>query len=143
MKNYAPDDIVVTIGTHVAGGFADGTFVTVARQNDSFSSTAGADGEVARARSNDKRGTITLTVLQTSLTNRFLSTLLLLDENTGGGIVPVVVRDRNGNTLHVASEAWVQKPADAAYSKEIESREWVLECAVLEYFEDGKSPVAA
>ena len=96
LKKYDPKDIIITVGPHIVSGYADGTFVSVARQGDSFSSIAGADGEVARARSNDKRGTITLTLMQTSRTNAYLSGLVAVDEETGNGVVPVTVRNAKG-----------------------------------------------
>lgn len=137
LKKYDPKDIIITVGPHIVSGYADGTFVSVARQGDSFSSIAGADGEVARARSNDKRGTITLTLMQTSRTNAYLSGLVAVDEETGNGVVPVTVRNAKGETLHFSAEAWIRKPSDAGYGKEIESREWTIDCALLQYLEAG------
>lgn len=126
-KTYDPKDYSLIVGGHIVEGFADGTFMTVSRNNDTFALTMGADGEGARAKSNDTSGTFVFTLLQTSRSNAVLSSFHNADELNNGGQVPVLVKDNNGDTVLEASTAWVRKPADVELAKEITSREWTLE----------------
>ena len=126
-KTYDPKQYSLIVGGHIVGGFADGTFLTVARNNDTWALTMGADGEGARAKSNDKSGTLVFTLLQTSQSNSVLSGFHNADELNNAGQVPVLVKDNNGDTVIEATTAWVRKPADVELAKEITSREWTIE----------------
>jgi hypothetical protein len=132
VRSYDPGLVVLTVGGTPINGYADGTFIQVARSADSFSKVSGADGVVSRARSRDKSGEITITLAQTSPSNDVLSALHTLDETTGAGVVPVQCKDNSGRSVHFAAFAWVRKPADTEYGKEISDREWVLDCADLD-----------
>jgi len=137
VKSYDPKEVVVTIGGVPMQGFADGTFVTINRISDAFTSVAGADGEIARAKSNDKRGELTLTLMQTSLSNDVLSGIAVIDENTNGGVVPVIVKDLSGTTTYFSGTGWIRKVPDSEFGKEISNREWVLELADMDVFVGG------
>lgn len=136
-KTYNPKRVQVAIGSHIASGYADGTFIAIDRSVDQFQVVVGADGEAARAASADKSGTITVTVLQTSLTNDFLSSALLADENTNLNTFPILIKDINGRTLVQCAEAWVKKYATVEFGKEVVGREWVLETGELLIAEGG------
>ena len=136
-KLYDPDKVVVTFGPAVVSGIAAGTFVSVERNEDAFTVTVGADGETARTRNNNRSGTITITLLQTSSSNDMLSSFAQLDEKSATGVLPLVVKDLLGNTLCVAPNAWVKKIANAEFGKEHGDREWVLESDLIEMFVGG------
>jgi hypothetical protein len=91
----------------------------------------GADGEQARAKSNDKSGTFTFTLMQTSLSNAILQGFATADELSNNGTFPVLIRDNNGSELETAAIAWVRKPADRGRGKELENREWTVETGEL------------
>ena len=80
--NYDPKDIEVIVSGSILGGFAEAK-VTVKRDADIATDEVGANGDVARAINNDKRGEITITLLQTSKSNLILSALAKADEFTG------------------------------------------------------------
>lgn len=141
VRTYDPKKVKVVIGGIPMGGFADGTFVTIERSNDSFTKVSGADGPVSRAKSNDFSGMLTLTLAQTSPSNDVLSGFLLADELEGEGIIPVIVKDFGGSSNLVSAFGWVRKPANASYAKEIEDREWTLDLADLDMFV-GSNPNA-
>lgn len=143
-KLYSPDQVCVVFGAERLSGFADGTFVKVERNEDTFQTKVGADGEVTRTRNLNRTGIITVTLLQTSASNAALAALAAADELSPNGVsvLPVLVKDLNGNSLHHAAEAWVKKPAAGEYGKEVTTREWVIEAAVLQTFEGGNSTPA-
>lgn len=132
LKNYDASQVSIIVGPSVITGLVAGSFVSVERYEDSFNTQVGREGEVARSKSNNRTGKITLKLQQTSPSNAILSALNILDELSGAGVVPVLVRDASGNSLHAAAEAWIKKPANAEYGKEAGEREWVIECADLE-----------
>lgn len=126
VKNYDPALVRVIFAGSPISGYADGTFITASRRNPTFSMVSGADGETARAKSNDKTGTIVITLLQTSQSNDFLSAKALLDELTGNGVGPILIQDLLGTTLVQGETAFIEKYADITLAKETEAREWTL-----------------
>ena len=53
VRTYDPKAVAVLIGGVPIGGFADGTFISVERDNDTFQKVSGSDGIVSRAKSNE------------------------------------------------------------------------------------------
>lgn len=134
VNTYDPGRVLVDFLGQRITGFADGTFVMVERITDVFTSVAGADGEVGRVRSRDKRGKITITLAQFSDSNPILSAALAADELLGTGVGPVFIKDLEGNSIAQASNAWIVKPASMEFGKDMADREWVLECDDLTIF---------
>jgi hypothetical protein len=133
LGTYDPSQVTIVLGAIIVGGYADGTFVNVERNEDSFSLAVGSDGEACRAKTNNRSGRVTFTLGQWSITNQLLSALSNLDEVSpaGDGIVPLLVKDNSGTSLYSAEKAWITKPAAAANSREPENREWVVETNYL------------
>jgi hypothetical protein len=137
VKTYDPGQIVVAVGAAIMGGFAEGSVVEVARDEQSFTKHVGADGEATRSRNRNKGGTIKIKLMRTSSSNDVLAAKLAQDELSGTGVFPVSVKDLNGTTLHFSDAAWIQKPADDSLEAEVNDREWVLDCGDLEMFPGG------
>lgn len=142
-KEYDPAGIKITFAGNVIQGYAPATFVTAARNADTFSRSTGADGESARAKSNDRSGIVTLTLMQGSTSNSILAALALADEVSGDGVGSLLITDLNGATLVAAETAWVRKPADASFGQELENREWILETGNLVIFPGGANVLGA
>lgn len=142
LYTFDPKDLVLTVGGVAISGFADGEFVNIERTNDSFSMVSGADGDTSRAKSNDKTGQVTITLAQTSPSNAVLQGFAVLDEQSNDGVVPVIAKDLNGASIFFSKAAWVRKPASANFGKEIQNREWVLDCSDLDVFVGGTTPNA-
>ena len=139
MKFYDPDQIVITFAGIRVQCFGEDTFVAIARNENSFALKMGVDGEGTRSKSNNKSGTVTLTLMQTSETNARFSALNELDENTpnGAGVGSLRIRDLNGTTLYSAEQAYLEKPADATFAREASEREWVIATDNLRMKSDG------
>ncbi len=137
IRTYDPSQVVVAIGGVVMGGWADGSFVKVARENDTFSKVTGADGVTSRAKMGDKSTVLTLTFAQTSPSNDILSVLHNVDERTAKGVVPVVIKDLSGTSTFFSGNGWIRKPADFEGAKEISNSEWTLDLANCEFFKGG------
>lgn len=134
---YASDAVQIIVGGVSMSGLADGTFITVSRDEQAYNKVTGADGSTSRAKTANRSGSITVTLKQTSPSNDVLTGFMIADEAGDQGVVPVLVKDTSGRTLHYASAAWVQQMPDQEFSKEISEREWVLDCARIDSFVGG------
>ena len=125
------------VGGKIGQGFSDGTFIKVERNEQAFSLKVGVDGEGTRAKSNNKSGKITITLMQSSSFNDVLSAFAAADELSNTGAVPFFLKDNSGRTLVTALTCWVQKYADSEFAKEVSTRTWVLETDDIEVFVGG------
>jgi len=126
---YAPDEVILTFGPIILGGFAEGTFINWEYDEDFFSLVMGVDGEAARGKSNNNSATITALLMQTSVTNDLLSAIHALDilSPNGDGVQPMLLKDNNGRTLQTAEKAWIQKPPATGFNRAPDAnREWVF-----------------
>lgn len=131
VDTHDPKDIILTISGKIISGFAKGTFLTVERDEDSFSFQPNVDGGGTRSMSHNRAGKITFQLGRNSDSNQILSTLMLIDEQTGAGEFSVLVKDNRGSSLHAAETAWLVKPAKADYADEATPREWILQTDYL------------
>lgn len=120
---------VVTEFAGIVTGYAGGTFLKAARANPTWKTVVGSDGTVVRVRSRDATGMVTLTLMQSSPTNDIFSALAALDELSGEGVLPLLIKDLNGTGLVIASEAWIEGPSELGYGADLENREWKIMCA--------------
>ncbi len=137
-KDYDPLKVAITINGQTVEGFADGTYISVSRNNQSWTVQSGASGETARAKSNDRSGIVELTLMQTSAFNDILSGLFFSDEgelNAGKFVFALI--DQNGNTNLAADQMWVQQPPTVEFGKELGDRVWTLETGSLLYISAG------
>jgi len=128
-KTYNPADVILTVGGKQISGYANGTFLTIERDEDSWSKDTGADGETCRTKSNNRGGKVTFTLMQSAASNQYLSALMALDELTGAGAVPVLAKDNSpgGKSLYFCEQGWLLKPAKSEFSKAPTTREWVID----------------
>ncbi len=136
-RQYDPQKVVVSFGEVEMLGYMDGTFVSIARTNDSFEMSEGAGGDVTRVRKRSRSGRVTVTLKQVSPSNDLLSVIARDDEKFGTGIRPVMVKDLNGTTIAQAAEAWLVRPADSEFGDAESGREWMIDCAELDMLVGG------
>jgi hypothetical protein len=101
--------------------------VKIGRNEDSFTLKVGADGETTRAKNANKSGKLTLTLMQSAVSNEVLSALQAGGRASGNATFSVQVKDARGTSIWNAATAWISKVSDAEYAKEVTSREWVIE----------------
>jgi hypothetical protein len=126
-----PKDVSVVVGGNIIEGFANDK-IKVTRVSNQSEDEVGSDGDVARRLTNDRRGEITITLLQTSRSNDFLSLLARADEAFGAGQVPVIIKDNRGTSIYTAPNAWVQKQADSEHGAKVAMRVWVFRTNLLD-----------
>lgn len=139
VKHYDPKKVSVVFGVQPISGFADGEFVTVERNEDTFSILVGADGEACRSKNSNKSGKVTIRLMASSQSNDYLSELQLADEISGNSPSPLQIKDSFGTSIHTAVTAWVVKSPTSAYGKDSGTREWVIETDELVAFVGGSS----
>lgn len=138
VRTYDPKQIIITVGPYTITGFAEDTFLSIEPDGDGTTAVAGADGEVGRALSHNPLHTVTLTLLQTSPSNDFLSDMLARDRASGGrGIFPLYVRDLRGTTQFAASQAWVMNTPTIERGSEIGDQEWEIQAVSTDSFVGG------
>ena len=144
VKVYDAGQVSLSVfDTTIDSGFSDGDFVEVEYKTKQYSSKVGADGEVTRVRSLDRRATAKITLMQTSLGNNLLSQMLnagLLDPN-GNDIGTFQVRDRSGTALAHGDKAWVEAFPTFKRGAEAGTVEWTLEIAQLDMQIEGNPSV--
>lgn len=128
LKTYNPAEVTIVFAGIPISGYAEGTFVSIERNEDSFALQVGADSNATRAKSNNFSGRVTLTLIQSSASNDALSAQLSLDEqDDGAGIGSLLIKDLSGRTVVEAEQAWLTKPATTEFGREASEREWVIE----------------
>ena len=134
LYTYDPKLVTVIYGGVLITGFADGTFVKVSRNSDTFSLQMGVDGHATRTKSNDNSGKFEVTLSQASPSNPILYALWKIDQMAplGVGVKPMIVKDLSGSSLHAAPTTWIVKPSDAEYAKEAGSRVWMFETDLMD-----------
>lgn len=134
VRTYDPKEVIITINSVPMSGFTDGTFLEVVRNEPTWTLVVGADGFATRGKSNNFSGQITLTLKQSSPSNDVLSGLMILDELTNNGIVPIFIKDLSGNSTYFSGQGWVQQWPDSTFSKDIGDRSWIIQVAELDLF---------
>ena len=138
LSTYAPHRVSMTLGTITVNGFVDGTMISASREVPTFTKRTGADGEVIRSLMQNKSGTVNFTLMASSDANALLSAQQIADEESGAGVLPLLVKDNNADTDLISSPfAWIVGPAD--YEKALEAGEvpWILDCSFLTIVHGG------
>lgn len=136
---YDPRNLAVVIAPSAQGaasltlsGFADDDQIEVDRDADAWTKKVSVDGPVTRARQGDLSGKITIRLMQSSSSNDDLTQLVAADEATPpAGAFTITFKDPSGRSVFRAS-GWIKKPAKATYKKDVEMREWVIDCATMD-----------
>ena len=136
------DKWFVVIDGLTASGFGEEK-VKLSRLEDAVSSLSGADGEVVRILSNDRRGLITITLLPNAAFNLTLSAKANLDALTGGGVFTVAVKNNLGLSIYGAPACWIRRIPEVTVSKGIDVLAWEIEAADLAMVHGGITAAVA
>src|SRR5690606_3690578 len=134
LRTYDPASVIISVGGVHMSGFADGTYLMIERDEDAFTKVTGADGYTTRVKSNNRCGSLTLTLKQSSPSNDVLSGFANLDELSNAGVVPILIRDISGTSTYFSATGWIRKYPSSEFAKELSNREWILDLADLDVF---------
>jgi len=134
---YDADRVVLSFaGRLINSGYADGEFCAIDDDSDAFTIKVGTDGEVTRSKTNNASAKITISLMQSSKSNDFLSEMLRRDKSTpgGAGIGIFEIRDLQGNSLEHADAAWIVKNPPRKWARDSDSRVWALQTGSIDTF---------
>lgn len=139
--SYDPSQVIVIVGGVIVSGWSDGDAITARRSEDAYSTKAGLDGGVGRARNANKSGEFEFKLLSTSGVNDQLSDLLAIDNlnSDGSAVFPISVTDGSGTSLASASSCWIKTYPEVVFGKEVGERTWVFSAADLSLYVGGNN----
>lgn len=132
VRNYDPKSVTKIIAGQIIAGYAEGTFITVERNEDSANLSIGSQGEGTRTVTRNRSGRVTLTLQQTSPSNGVLDAQRIAMELSGGGIFSMLGKDSDSGDTWAGATSWVVKPATMEFSNETSNREWITETDELQ-----------
>lgn len=123
---------IVILGGIEINGFAKDSFVKVEQNEDTMTDDEGIDGEIAVVATNRHKCTVTLQILQSSLSNDILSGFQIAKQ-----LIPLLIKDLKGTTVFGAEYAWIKKPSVLDYGSEPKIREWAVNAAPYIFINGG------
>lgn len=134
LTTFSPQNVSISWGGINLNGVADGTFIECVRNSDNSSQVVGAQGDVGLTFNADKTGQVTITFLQTSLSNVILSAAQAEQDLSGDLLrAPMVIRDKSGSFLAYISNAHIMTPAGMSLGQEQNSKAWVFYAERIDY----------
>lgn len=126
-KNYSFTNVNVIFGILELTGFFEGDdVVTVEMETDQFVDLAGAKGDVVRAQTNDNRCTITVKLMQTSVSNKELTAVYNTDDATGIGVQPMIIEDKETGEKYIINNAWISRYPTTVRGQGVQSKDWIF-----------------
>jgi len=123
LSQHDPAKVIVLVGGVRMRAFADGSMVTIARNEDNRSMHTGTDGEFRHIKSRNNSGTVTLMLADYSPSN---AAVQALDDADVPFPISVIDKASNGDLFNTTS-AMVQREPDNEKAKESVDREWVFQ----------------
>jgi len=121
------DGTMILDAVHTVDGLAEGDdVITFEYLSDSVISNIGAGGDVTFNFINDFRARITLKLAGRSASNNFLSILANAQKGGVRRIFPIYFNDGDGNTLHTASKAVIEKIPTSGFGQRLSDVSWTL-----------------
>lgn len=126
---YSPDEVIVLIGGIMpARLLSDETFVTVSKTQPAYTSQVSTDGLITRTKTTGSLYEVRLTLLNGSPTNDTLQALFTVDEATGRGKFPLLIKNNLGGDMFFATNSWIEEIPPMEFSTEEGVKEWVIRC---------------
>jgi hypothetical protein len=123
MATYRAKQVQVTYGEIGITGFAEGTFVKVMVEKETFAKSMGSDGEGCFVQEHDRSGSIEFTLHQASPANALLMAKFNAQRDGSAGPLTAIVRDLNGNYKGQAV-GYLAKDADTERSNTTTNMVW-------------------
>lgn len=147
--SYVPSQLTIAIShpqtnsNFILAGYTEDSIISVERENPTWESTEGADGYHQRTHRLSKTVRITVSLLQVSEYNDFLSGLVMYDENDlrGGGLFTCTVADKSGRSYAMSNQAYVVEPSSYESSQTATSRDWVIVLPYADHYIGGNVPI--
>lgn len=130
IANYSPEDVdILVAGIFRMGGFVDGAFVNIEKDEPIYRTRVSSDGKATRVVIPNPLYTVRLSLASTSESNQVLTRFVTIDSLTQSGKFPLIIKDRSGGSVFFAAQCWIESQATGVYSNQVEGREWIIKCS--------------
>lgn len=137
VSTYDPKSVSLIIGGLPITGFAEDSFIEIERDEELYTTEAGADGEITRSKVVSDTATCRVTLQQSSRDNAILSALHTADRLSNAGITPFLFQE--GLNVVAGAQCWVQKLPTLEYGKTAGGRQWEIRIAKAEFTINGNN----
>lgn len=140
---YSLSAVPFIFGGAPATGYGEGGAFKISFKREKFTAEEGVDGGVMRSYTGSKLAEVTLTLLQNSPYNDYLSAIGVADElasdlaQGGSGVLPFLTVDGNGTTYAKSPTMWITKVPDLTRTNKNSDVEWVFNAANMKVFIGG------
>jgi hypothetical protein len=122
---YDPSSVIITVCGYQIPGIVS---VSLIWQSEIFSTRKGIRGAHTRIYNQDRRATLVLEVLPTSVANDVFSEILLQDAAHKSGRLEVAVKDASGTSRFQSNEAYIHTFPEVVFTAEgLTTRKWEIE----------------
>lgn len=142
MAEYNSREVLISFGGVEIVGFGEDTMVSWEWDSEFTTDKVGVDGKVSASKTNDYRGTVTFTLMQTSPSNAVLAAFAAQRRfgTSSIGVSSLHVEDLLSGESLTAPNAWVLVPPSGELGSEAGEREWQIRCEQLNYAHAGLQP---
>lgn len=137
LESYGAQDVSVSLYGYDLTGFADGTFLDLKWNTSTITTRPSVSGRVSATRAGNASGTVTLSLLQQSLSNSMMETLYMAtlqgDKDYIGNTENrmLIIRDNSTDSYTVGVGCYVAKASTRSYSNSAKSTSWEITCEKL------------
>ena len=128
VKNFNINRVSLIFGgIPLDSGFGSDTVFSF-ESEDMYDDAVGADGEVIRWATNDRRFTLKVSLMQSSDKNALLSALVALGalSSNGDDVAALLLKDNNGSTVIASGKTWLKGLPGVDFGKSAKEREWTF-----------------
>lgn len=120
---YDPTKVILNIGGYVISGVKS---VSVTPNAPAFKVVKGIRGVNTRVFNRDTSAEMTITLLQTSISNDVLSAIIFADKTYRTGRLEISLTDAGGTTLIASDEGFVEELPAVQFGRELSDRTWKI-----------------
>ena len=130
IQTYDPSSVTVLLAlVYAVTDFSPNDLITLSKDTENYTTSKGGAGGVERIHNADQTYTLELNLSQTSPSNQVLNGLSTLDNISKRGSFPIFIKDSSGSSLFLGDTCWIESPAQASYTSDIETRIWRIRCS--------------
>lgn len=130
---YSPSDVTIIVCGYILTGVVSVTLTWKGARP--FTVHKGIRGKHTRVFNPDLYATVTVEVLQTSITNDVFTSILIQDRRLHSARIELSVNDKSGSTFYQSTEAFLGAYPEIGLSGDLQTRKWEIEC--LNFIDGG------
>ena len=130
VTTYAPKDVVLKVQDYQLPGIVS---LSLEWSTPPFTMVRGIRGNVTRVRNKDSSAVLKVEVLQTSVANDLLDSIVKQDIQTGQAKLTITLKDLSGRFGIQSQQGFVQARPTVAFSNTADNRVWEIGLLQVEY----------